>query len=53
MSNIRINGINVEFITFSDGSENCKIPLHLECIKYVSCEVEDCCVSQAAMEHTK
>lgn len=42
MSNVKVNGIDVEFITFSDGSENCKIPLHLEGIKYVSCEVEDC-----------
>lgn len=42
MSNIKVNGIDVEWTTFSDGSENCKVPVGLEDIKWVHCEIEDC-----------
>lgn len=42
MSNICVNGIPVEFITFSDGSENCRVPVDLNEVLTVSCDVEDC-----------
>ena len=44
MSNITINGYRVDFITFSDGCENCKIPdlSNAQHISVVVHNVEDC-----------